>query len=549
MMPLNVLFHLARADFLERTRRYSFLVTLVLMVFLAYSYVPSRDSLYITLSVDGARGLYNSAWIGSLVAVLTGITLPLVGFYLVKNAVERDTQTGVGQIMATTPLTRPLYTLGKWLSNFAVLASMVAVIALSTIVLQLIIGEDRSLDLGALLAPILWVVLPTLALVCAIAVLFETIGWLSGGFGNVVYFFIGTAATMASFMPVMLSAGGKDILQPPVDVFGVGLPLSSMLRATMAAFPNIDFGNNSIGPVPVIFAGPLQTFVWAGVQWTPQVIASRLFWVAVAIAIALLASLFFKRFDPAQVRIRKTKDKRQATKETEPSEPNILQSQPAASASLSALHLAPLDRSQMHFSFGRLLFAELRLLRKGLRWWWFVVAAALIVAGALLPIDAARRYVLPLTWLWPVLIWSALGTREARHQTGGMVFSAAHPVTRQLPATWLAGVLITALTGSGVAYNVLRAGDLASLSAWMVATIFIPSLALALAVWSGSSKLFEVVYLVLWYAGPMNQFLPQLDFMGASDRAISSGIPVVFLIAGIALIGVALVGRQRKIRE
>jgi hypothetical protein len=549
MRKLNILYHLARADFLERTRRYSFLVMLVLMVFLAYCYVPSRDSAYITLSVDGARGLYNSAWIGSLVAVLTGITLPLVGYYLVKNAVERDTRTGVGQIMATTPLSRPVYTLGKWLSNFAVLASMVAVIALSTIVLQFIIGEDRSMDLGALFAPIVWVVLPTLALVCAVAVLFETIGWLSGGFGNVVYFFVGTAATMAAFMPVMLSEAGKDIPQPPVDIFGVGVPLSSMLRATMEAFPNIDFGNNSIGPVPVIFAGPLQTFVWAGVQWTPQVIASRLFWVAVAIAIALLASLFFNRFDPARVRIRKINDKRRTTKEPQLVEPAILQSQALAPVSQSAPHLAPLPTSEMRFNFWRLLIAELRLMRKRLRWWWFLVATALIVVGALLPIDAARRYVLPFTWLWPVLIWSALGTREARHHTGGMVFSSAHPVGRQLPATWLAGVLVTALTGSGVAYNILRAGDLASLSAWMVATIFIPSLALALAVWSGSSKLFEVVYLALWYAGPMNQFLPQLDFLGASDRAISSGTPLIFLIVTLALMGAALIGRQRKIQE
>jgi hypothetical protein len=322
-----------------------------------------------------------------------------------------------------------------------------------------------------------------------------------------------------------------------------------MLRATMAAFPNIDFGNNSIGPVPVVFAGPLQTFVWAGVQWTPQVIASRLVWVAVAVAVALLASVFFNRFDPARARIRKVKDRRRTTQEPQPVEPTIPRSQAAVPVSRSTSHLTPLHTSGMRFSFGRLLIAELRLMRTGLRWWWFLVAAALVVAGALLPIDTARHYVLPITWLWPVLIWSALGTREARHHTGGMVFSAAHPVDRQLPATWLAGVLVTGLTGSGVAYNLLRAGDLASLSAWVVAVLFIPSLALALAVWSGSSKLFEVVYLALWYAGPMNQFLPQLDFMGASDRAIGSGMPLIFLIVTIALMGAALIGRQRKIQE
>jgi ABC-type transport system involved in multi-copper enzyme maturation permease subunit len=548
MNKLNVIYHLARADFLERTRRYSFLVTLVLIVFMAYGYVPSRDALYITLSVDGARGLYNSAWIGSLIAILTGITLPLVGFYLVKNAVERDTETRVGQIMATTPLTRPVYTLGKWLSNFAVLALITGVIALATIVLQLIIGEDRRLDLVTLLAPIIWVLLPTIALISAIAVLFETVGWLSGGLGNVIYFFACTTVTMASFMPVMLSSGGKDIPQLPVDVFGIGLPLSNMLQATKSAFPDIDFLNNSIGPVPVFLAGPLQTFEWAGVLWTPQVIAGRLFWIVVAIAVALLAALFFNRFDPARERGRRTKADKQEKKEAEVIPTGLIPTQAPGSIGLTTPRLTPLVPAQRRFNFARILLAELRLLRKDLHWRWFLVTVVLIIAGALLPSEIARQYILPFTWLWPILIWSALGTREARHHTAGMVFSAAHPLGRQLPAIYVAGVVVTALTGSGVAFNFLRAGDLASLFAWAVAVIFIPSLAIALAAWSGGSKLFEVVYLALWYAGPMNQFLPQLDFMGASDRAASFGTPLIFLIATLALMGIALIGRQRQLR-
>jgi hypothetical protein len=548
MNKLNVIYHLARADFLERTRRYSFLVTLVLIVFMAYSYVPSRDAAYITLSVDGARGLYNSAWIGSLVAILTGLTLPLVGFYLVKNAVERDTETRVGQIMATTPLTRPIYTLGKWLSNFAVLALITGVIAIATVVLQLIIGEDRRLDLLTLLAPIIWVLLPTVALIGALAVLFETVGWLSGGLGNIIYFFACTTVTMASFMPVMLNSGGKNIPQPPVDVFGIGLPLSNMLQATKVAFPDIDFLNNSIGPVPVFLAGPLQTFVWAGVQWTPQVIAGRLFWIAVAIAIALLAALFFNRFDPARERRRRTKADKQEKKEAEVIPASLIPTQAPGFIGLTTPRLTPLASTQRRFNFARILLAELRLLRKDLHWRWFFVAVALIIAGALLPSETARKYLLPFTWLWPILIWSALGTREARHHTAGMVFSAAHPLGRQLPAIYAAGVIVTALTGSGIAFNFLRTGDLASLFTWAVAVIFIPSLAIALAVWSGGSKLFEVVYLMLWYAGPMNQFLPQLDFMGASDRAISFGTPLVFLVATVVLMGMALIGRQRKIQ-
>ncbi|HEX3554932.1 MAG TPA: hypothetical protein VIA62_17040 [Thermoanaerobaculia bacterium] len=79
-----------------------------------------------------------------------------------------------------------------------------------------------------------------------------------------------------------------------------------------------------------------------------------------------------------------------------------------------------------------MLRAELRLLLKGQRWWWYAVAAGLIVAGFAVP-EAGRRIVLPLAWIWPLLLWSSLGAREARFATDGLVFSAARPLRRQLP--------------------------------------------------------------------------------------------------------------------
>src|SRR5207342_3563182 len=102
-------------------------------------------------------------------------------------------------------------------------------------------------------------------------------------------------------------------------------------------------------------------------------------------------------------------------------------------------------------------------------------------------------------------IWSAMGTRETRLRTEQMVFSAPHPVRRQLPACWLAGVLIAVLTGGGTGIRLLLAGDNLGVVAWLVGAFFIPTMALALGVWSGSSKLFEVLYLLMWYLGPANR--------------------------------------------
>lgn len=155
-----------------------------------------------------------------------------------------------------------------------------------------------------------------------------------------------------------------------------------------------------------------------------------------------------------------------------------------------------------------------------------------------------RAYILPLTWIWPVRIWSGMGNREITNNAQQMVFSSPAPLMRQLPATWLAGYLVTLLTGSGAALKLSSVGDGVGLLAWISAALFIPSFALALGVWSNSHKLFEVLYVTLWYLGPMNKIYA-LDYPGAhSDGNIGFFIPF-----SIALINAAFIGRARQLQN
>lgn len=154
--------------------------------------------------------------------------------------------------------------------------------------------------------------------------------------------------------------------------------------------------------------------------------------------------------------------------------------------------------------------------------------------------------VLPLAWIWPILLWSALGTREARHGTDGLVFSAAHPLGRQLPAAWLSGVVLAMATGGVAALRLGLGGDWGGLGAWAVGVLFIPTMALALGVWSGSGKLFEILYLVLWYLGPMQRVTP-LDYLGSIPEAVKSGVPLAYLAATGLLMLVAVMGRKRQL--
>ncbi len=180
MTGFNAIYHLGRADFLERVRRFSFLVVLGITVYFGYSLVPSADGSYNGFVLFGSRGIYNSAWIGTVIGLSVASMLSLIGFYMVKDAVNRDYRTRVGQIIASTPISRFEYMIGKWLSNLAVFAAIIAILSVIAVIMQLIRGEDRAVNLWQLVAPIWGMSLPVMAWVAALAILFETIPLLRG---------------------------------------------------------------------------------------------------------------------------------------------------------------------------------------------------------------------------------------------------------------------------------------------------------------------------------------------------------------------------------
>jgi hypothetical protein len=498
-------------------------------LWLGYLLVPPADAGYASgflphdrrTDVDWClRGMYNSAWVGSSIALLTNVLLSLPGFYLVKNAVARDRRTGVGEILAATLLSKPLYTLGKWISNLALLGTMVGVLAASALAMQLVRGEVMRVDLWALLSPFLLVTLPTLAFFAALAVLFETILGLRGGMGNVAFFFLWFAALVGSTR---------------VDLFGINELTSQVEMAAQMAYPDhpigISFGINFV-------EGPLAMFHWDGVQWTLSLVLRRLAWVAGAVGLALIAALPFDRFDPARSRGRRR------------GEPVLPEDggEGGGSAVGGLNPTAALPPARLRFRFWRLFLAELHLAWWAMPWWWFVVAGGLILIGFLCPVDTSRRTVLPLAWIWPLLIWSKASVREARHGTEGIVFSAAHPLQRQFLALWLAGVTVSTVTGAGTAARLALVHQWDGLLAWGVGALFIPSLALVLGSWSGGSALFEAVYTVTWYVGPVNG-LSALDYMGALCESVTAGIHWHYLTITIVLGLLAALGRWRQIQR
>ena len=220
-MNLRVIYHVARADFLERTRSYGFLLTLAAMGYLVYQTAQGQ----VILQVDRYRGIFNSAWLGTMMALITSLQLSLVGLYLVKNTLARDERTRVGRILAATPMSNLDYNFGKALSNFAVLSAMLLVLALGAVVLQFTAGESRDFQLWQLIAPLLFIAVPSLAFIAALAVLFENLPVMRSGAGNVIWFFLWT------FLLALA------IQKTPFDFSGIGVMMNPLQDAVHALDP------------------------------------------------------------------------------------------------------------------------------------------------------------------------------------------------------------------------------------------------------------------------------------------------------------------------
>ncbi|WP_058303135.1 hypothetical protein [Gorillibacterium timonense] len=488
---LRTSYPVARADLLERIRQYSFLIMLGIAMMAAYFFVPPAEAGYVTLYFEEYRGVYNSAWIGGSVAISTTLFLGLFGFYLVKNSIQRDERSGVGQLIASTSIKKRHYLIGKWMSNFAVLSIIVGVIILVSIIMQVVRGEEMRIELWPLVSPFLILALPTMSVVAALAVLFETRQAWNGGWGNALYF--------ALFIAYVLGSSNMP--------FGPTIIMSSMVKELASIHPGFT-GSSSLGIL--VLDAPLKLFEWNGVEWTPAILLQQLSLLLVALLLLLAAALLFHGFRNSSGMERQRRQK--SAEGLALAEPSIdldhtsvdlgIDDGPLDShASVSVSSLTPVT---IRHSFLSLVYAEWRLMMKSASLGWYTVAGALFVLCLSFPVSTSQSMIWPLAWIWPLVLWSGMGCRETRYQTQYLVASSPRYATRQLLAVWGSGFVLACLSGGGMALRMIFEGDMAHFMDWSSAVLLIPSLSLASGVLTKSNRTFEVLYMIIWYLGPLN---------------------------------------------
>ncbi|MBD7911570.1 MULTISPECIES: hypothetical protein [Clostridium] len=554
MKGFQVIYEVARADFLQRIKQKSTLIAIAFMMYFSYLAVPDIKATYYN-TVFGMennvayRGIYNSAWIGFLVTFIVVTYMTLIGFFLTKNTISRDKQTKVGQVIAASDVKDVNYLFGKVLSNFIYLAIMVGIFMLVAIFLQLTRGESTELDLWKLISPFIFIAIPAMFITGVLSVIFDSTPSLQKTGGNILYFFLwcgivalSVLGTIGKLIPLEFVRNIFSQISRYIDVFGIGKLSASMLNGILENYPNFNGGFTLGSGVGIT---EINTFKWDGIEWSTAILLPRLLWILLTVVLFIYASSKFKKeyLIDKVISIRKPIKIRKSKKKTK----NDLEVN-SGSKSRSLAYYATNDITEDRFSFLDMIIEELNLMLKGVSPWWFLIQGVLILNIVPVPNDVAMSSIIPATFIAPLLVWSKAGTLDNKYGTEQYLFSCKHYRIDQFVALWISVAIFTLLISVSTIIKILVSVGFVNVLALLVGIAFISSLAVFLGMVSGNTILFELIYMALWYLGPLNK-IPVFDFLGFTKESISMGTPIIYALISVILIFIALLSRIKKVEK
>jgi hypothetical protein len=510
-----------RADFRIRFRRVSTVIVFLLLSAFAYLWIPAPSTGRTLIQINGQRAIYNSGAIGMGTASLAMIFVGLFGFYVISNAVRRDVITRCGVIAASTPMRSGEYLLGKFLGNLTFLATFVVGFMLSSMAMLLVRGEARIEPL-VFMGQYLLLTPPAIVFVSAIAVLFESIRWLSGKLGDVLYFFL-WMTVIGLVVANETSKGGINWARC-FDFTGFGFMIDQMQRTLHTE--SVSIGASSFDPAK-------PTVVFPGLRLTGEWAVPRLISLVAPLALLPIAALFFHRFDPVRTKQISGKGRRNWIGKIQ----NLFK--PLSRRAVKLLTLPGRGGS-----FLGAMWTD-ALLTLTLLPFAFVAFVAITIAS----IFAPPAGLLPVVFAVLAVIVSDVATRDNRN--GTVASLRAVPLLREHYLWWKLGstLLLSVLLCLAPLLRTISHGGLA-LAALIVGLVLAASTATALGVLTANPKTFIVGFLTFWYIVVNDKGAsPKLDFAGFYGRSTPNTIVLYTAISVIAIMVAQFFYRARLARR
>jgi hypothetical protein len=531
---MNSIFGVARADFQERSRRFSFIVMMALALFAAFWFVPRSDGSLQIMNIQPDRFIQagNPSWMPVASAWGLGFFLPLIGFFYLRSSLAFDESSGVTQLISSSPVGTVRYMLGKFCSGMMLLFCFAAVVLLGSFFMMLWHFPRQFLSAYDFLSPFL-PLLFALPLCSALAVFCESTRLLRGAIGSTLY-------VVAYVTVLALIALGDDpgLLLRSFDLSGTSVIVRGIRYAVL---------EQSGEPLDtLLFLGggfeaewqPAAQLVFHGIPLTAAVLQGFAGMLCVALGLVVLSAPLYRITSALSgARLPRKHRKHQGNQRQGFGLSLVVTTIPVPLSHLPRSLASP-SKKQVAL---RGVTAELRLMLSGQPLIWRIVGLVGIAVCLFAELGMVQSFILPLLMLWFINVFSGMGSREHQHGTLDSITVLPNGRLRQIISSWVAGVLIALALALPVLIRMLSVGQAYGALACVAGTVFLPSLALFLGEFTKTLRVFEVTFVVITYL-VLNKVTAAL-YMGFSPDDASFARASIYLATGIAL-GIAALAKR-----
>lgn len=503
-----------------RLRRLSTLVSLFAVIVMTWLIIPDPKTGMTLIAVKEARALYDSNTLALGSAVMASLLLALGGFYLVRGRMTEDLRYGTGALLASTAMSNRLFLYSRWCANVAFLLTLLLVFTLTMFVLHGLRGE-APLHITTYLKMYAGVMGPSILFISAMAVLFDSIPFLMGRAGDILYFFFWTLS-ISTFAGMNEGKVMDYHWLMMFDYSGI---------ATMVVSVTQGFSTDSVSVGMSDFNTALAPVIMPGQVWSAKLLILRTIAACLSVIPLWLATLFFHRFNPDRVKVKSAKKSGRWAFLNRWSRPLVRFVYPVLHV---AARLPSLPR-QVLSDFA------LTLIRQP-------IAIALLLVCLLVSSFVGRQqltdFIIVLAAIWGVLI-SDLITHDSESGTTGLQAVLEGGAMRHLSRHFL-GALTLGLAFCAPTIIRLAMYSPHTLLSLLTGLFFLSSWASLLGLLTKGSRTYLSLYLFGLYLALNMKGVPEMNFIGFYGPAL----PVVVLgyaAAGLAAISLAYFTLARRV--
>lgn len=500
-MNLGALRAFVLADLLFRFRRGSTLVLLGVMFATSWLWIPDPATGRALIVIENQRALYTDGTIGMATASLAALFVGLFGFYAVSNAVARDTSSRVGQMLASTPMSKSMYIAGRFLGSAVFLSALLVVFAAGSWAMVFVRGEGRF-EPFVFIGQYLLVCTPVVMGVASFAILFEVTPVLRTRAGDVGFFFF--------WLTLLGVSASAEIAW--LDLSGLSWQLE-YVKATM--------GTEEMGIGATTFDTSLPAIEFNGVPFTLDAVLSRSKSIVLPVVLLVPSVLLFHRFDPARVKAR-------ATKRSERSSPL---------AFLTAL-VEWLPFPRVHGAMGAaLLEARLTLLDQPL--------TVLAIAAAWIAASIGGKGAVAVTIVLAGVSVAGIAARERMAGTSTLIAHSALVGARRGGWKLMSSLIVAAVIALPLLVR-LGLDEPSRASRFAAGIVLVSAIANTLGFLTGGSRTFTAILVAAVYVAVDSGSGPAMDFAGF--HPLATGAASTWMVIAVLAIPLSLLSSRAGAR-